>query len=279
MNRTLLAGQRVAITGGARGIGLATARELASRGAVVILGDLDETLAREAAAQVGHGAIGLAVDVSDHDSFTRFLEQATEVDQLDVLVNNAGIMPIGPFLEQSPATLRRTMEVNVLGCLNGMSLALPAMVERGSGHILNVASTAGKTPVPGGVAYCGSKSAVVAMTETARVEFEGTGVHFTCVLPHFTNTELIAGTTATRVIPVVQPEDVATAIADAVERRTKDVFVPKVIGPILQTQPLLGRRLRDTMSRRLGAYDTFLHFDKAKRSDYDDRVSRTGDQT
>lgn len=275
MSTSSLSGRRIAITGGARGIGLATARELGGRDAVVILGDLDGTLAAEAAAQVGPDALGLAVDVSDYVSFARFVEQATSDGPLDVLINNAGIMPIGPFLEQPPDTLRRTLEVNVLGCLNGMNLALPAMVARGSGHIVNVASTAGKTPVPGGVAYCGSKSAVVAITETARVEFARTGVHFTCVMPHFTNTELIAGTTATKVIPVVQPENVAQAIAEAIERHDKDVFIPKVIGPLLQTQPLLGRRLRDTMGRRLGAYDTFLHFDKAKRSGYDDRVSKS----
>jgi NAD(P)-dependent dehydrogenase (short-subunit alcohol dehydrogenase family) len=276
MGKISLEGTRIAVTGGARGIGLATATELASRGAVVVVGDLDETLAVEAAIRVGDGATGLAVDVSDHDSFASFIAAANADAPVDVLVNNAGIMPIGPFLEQSPETLRRTMEVNVLGCLNGMSLALPAMVQRGSGHIVNVASTAGKTPVPGGVAYCGSKSAVVAITETARVEFAGTGVDFTCVMPHFTNTELIAGTTATRLIPIVQPTDVAEAIADAIEESRKDVFVPKVMGPLLRTQSLLGRRLRDSMSRRLGAYDTFLHFDRSARSSYDDRVSRTG---
>lgn len=275
MNASTLQGCRIAITGGARGIGLATARELARRGAVVVLGDLDETLAREAAAHVGCGAVGLVVDVSDSDSFGRFLAHATAEAPLDVLINNAGIMPIGPFLEQAPATFKRTMEVNVLGCLNGMSLALPAMVERGAGHIVNVASTAGKTPVPGGVAYCGSKSAVVAITETARVEFADSGVHFTCVMPHFTNTELIAGTTATKLLPIVEPEDVARAIVEAVQHRRKDVFVPRLIGPMLRTQPLLGRRLRDAMSRRLGAYDTFLRFDRATRSGYDDRVGRS----
>lgn len=161
----------------------------------------------------------------------------------------------------------------MLGCLNGMNLALPALVERGAGHIVNVASTAGKTPVPGGIAYCGSKSAVVAITESARIEFEDTGVHFTCVMPHFTSTELISGTTATKVIPLVEPADVATAIADAVETHAKDVYVPKVIGAVLQTQPLLGRRVRDVVNRRLGAYDTFLHADQSERSGYNDRVS------
>jgi NADP-dependent 3-hydroxy acid dehydrogenase YdfG len=275
VSTSTLQGCRIAITGGARGIGLATARELANRGATVVLGDLDETLAGAAAAQVGHGAVGLVVDVADHESFALFLAQATADAPLDVLVNNAGVMPIGPFLEQAPATLKRTVDVNVMGCLNGMSLALPAMVERGAGHVVNVASTAGKTPVPGGIAYCGSKSAVVAITETARVEFAGAGVHFTCVMPHFTNTELIAGTTATKLLAIVEPEDVAKAIAEAVEHRRPDVFVPRVIGPMLRAQSLLGRRIRDTMSRRLGAYDTFLHFDKTKRSGYDDRVSNS----
>lgn len=275
MSTTRLEGRRVAITGGARGIGLATARELTRRGATVVLGDLDATLAAEAATQVGHGTVGHAVDVSDNASFAAFLAWATADAPIDVLINNAGIMPIGPFLGQSSSTLQRTIDVNVMGCLNGMSLALPAMVKRGSGHIVNVASTAGKTPVPGGVAYCASKAAVVAMTETARVELEGTGVAFTCVMPHFTNTELIAGTTATKLLPVVEPEDVAAAIADAIDHRRKDVFVPKLIGPLLQTQSLLGRRVRDTMSQRLGAYDTFLHFDKTKRSGYDDRVNNS----
>lgn len=274
MTTTSLSGRRVAITGAARGIGLATARLLHERGATVVIGDLDGDAAAAAAASVGPGATGLALDVADHASYAAFLEAATADGPLDVLVNNAGIMPIGPLAGQSPATLRRALDVNVLGCLHGLQLALPAMVERGSGHVVNVASTAGRTPVPGGIAYCATKSAVVALTETARVEYDGTGVDFTCVMPHFTNTELIAGTTATRLIPVVEPEDVAAAIADAIVRRRKDVFVPRMIGPLLRTQPLLGRRLRDAMSRRLGAYDTFLHFDRGQRAGYDDRISQ-----
>ena len=275
MAESSLSGKRIAITGGARGIGLATARELARRGAPVVIGDIEEALAVQAAAQIGSEAVGLALDVSDADSFDRFVNTASADGSLDVLINNAGIMPIGSFVKQAPETLRRALEVNVLGCLHGMRSALPAMVERGAGHIINVASTAGKTPVPGGVVYCGSKSAVVAITETARVEYAGTGVHFTCVMPHFTNTELIAGTTATKLVPVVEPEDVAEAIARAIVRPTEDVFIPQRIGPMLGVNHLLGRRFRDSVSRRLGAYDTFLHFDKNQRSGYDARVSKS----
>ena len=275
MSESSLSGKRIAITGGARGIGLATARELSHGGATVFIGDIDEALAVQAAAQVGGGTVGLVLDVSDAASFDRFVETASADGPLDVLVNNAGIMPIGSFVDQPPETMRRALEVNVLGCLHGMRSVLPAMVARGAGHVINVASTAGKTPVPGGVVYCGSKSAVVAITETARVEYADNGVKFTCVMPHFTNTELIAGTTATKLVPVIEPEDVAEAIAQAILRPTEDVFVPKMMGPMLGANALLGRRFRDTASRRLGAYDTFLHFDKNQRSGYDARASST----
>jgi NADP-dependent 3-hydroxy acid dehydrogenase YdfG len=275
MRRSTLNGLRIAITGGARGIGLATAKELYAQGASVVIGDLDVDLVTQSASEIGAGVLGLALDVSDHASYAAFLKAATADGPIDVLVNNAGVMPIGHFVEQSPETLRRALEVNVLGCLHGMSLALPPMLDRGAGHIINVASTAGKSPVPGGVAYCATKSAVVALTETARVEHRGTGVAFTCVMPHFTNTELIAGTRATKLIPVVEPEDVGRAIADAVASKPKDVYVPKVVGAILRTQPLFGRRLRDTVNSRLGAYDTFLTFDRDERAAYDDRVKRS----
>ncbi|TSE01136.1 SDR family oxidoreductase [Skermania sp. ID1734] len=275
MSTTSLRGRRIAITGAARGIGLATASELHGRGATVIIGDLDAEAAAAAAASVGPGVEAYAVDVADYASFAAFLDNATSAGPLDVLINNAGIMPIGRFLDQSAQTHRRAVEINVLGCIHGMHLALPAMVARGAGHVVNVASTAGKTPVPGGITYCGTKSAVVALTETARVEHAGTGVQFTCVLPHFTNTELIAGTTATKLIPVVEPADVAHAIADAVAKPKADVYVPKIVGTVLTTQPLLGRRLRDFVSRKLGAYNTFLDFDPAARAAYTDRISKS----
>lgn len=275
MPSSTIRGRRIAVTGGARGIGLATAKELHARGAHVVIGDIDGDLAKTAAAEVGPGVEGLALDVADRGSFEAFVAAATADGLLDVLINNAGIMPIGHYLEQDPAVHKRALEVNVLGCINGMSVVLPDMVARGRGHVINVASTAGKSPVPGGIVYCATKSAVVALTETARIEFAESGVSFTCVMPHFTNTDLIAGTTATKLIPVVEPADVAVAIAGAIRSQRKDVFVPKAIAPILLTQPLLGRRIRDVIGRRLGAYDTFLTFDTTKRASYDRRLDNS----
>lgn len=275
MSATSLRGRRIAITGAGRGIGLATAKALYRRGATIVIGDLDSDSAVAAAGSVGPGTEGYPVDVSDYESFATFHKEATAHAPLDVLINNAGIMPIGRFLEQSADRHRRAVEINVMGCNNGMHLALPAMVERGTGHIINIASSAGKTPVPGGLTYCGTKAAVIALTETARVEYAGTGVGFTCVMPSFTNTELIAGTAGLKFIPNAQPDDVAEAIVAAVARPTADVFVPRIIGPILGSQPLMGRRLRDVVNRRLGAYRTFLDFDPKARAAYQHRIDET----
>lgn len=275
MSTTPLRGRRIAITGAGRGIGLATAKELHQRGATIVIGDLDAKAAASAAATIGPDVEGLALDVSDHASFAAFIDKATADGPLDVLINNAGIMPIGHFLEQSAAVHSKAVQVNVIGCINGMHLVLPAMIERGSGHIINIASTAGKAPVPGGLTYCGTKSAVIALTETARVEFSGSGVQFTCVMPSFTNTELIAGTTATKLVPIAEPVDVARAIANAIHKPKADVFVPKVVGALLAPQPLMGRRLRDILNRKLGVYNTFLDFDPDARAAYTRRITES----
>lgn len=269
-----LAGRRIAITGGARGIGLATARELHARGAQVALGDLHLDSAKKAAASIAPEVVALGLDVSQESSFATFLQDAKDqLGGLDVLINNAGIMPIGPFLELDLAVARRTAEINFLGALIGTQLALPDMIAQGSGHIVNMASTAGRAAVPGGVTYCATKAAVVSLTEGARLEFGSRGVDFTCVMPSFTNTELVAGTTGTKGLKNVEPEDVASAIAHAIETKQYDVYRPRALRPILFTQGLLGRRLRDAMNRRLGAYETFLKIDHSKRDGYDKRIS------
>lgn len=273
-NKRELVGCRVAITGGARGIGLATAKEFASRGASVVIGDLSADAIDAAVAEIGPSASGHLLDVADHDSFATFYDAAGDDGRVDILVNNAGIMPIGHFEDQTSETVRRALDVNVMGCLNGMHVAVGDMAARGSGHIVNLASTAGKSPVPGGLVYCATKAAVVMATETARIEYAGTGVDFTCVMPHFTRTELISGTTQTRFIPVASPADVASAIADGVAVGRKDVYAPAMMTPVMASQRFLTRGLRDRFGQFLGAYDSFLRFDSSARSGYDSRIGR-----
>jgi NAD(P)-dependent dehydrogenase (short-subunit alcohol dehydrogenase family) len=267
-------GRIVVITGGGRGIGLATARALHRAGARVALGDVDHAAAVAAAESIGPEVLGSGMDVTDAHSFATFLALVErELGPVDVLVNNAGIMPIGPMLDETDGTVRRLFEVNVFGCLNGMKLALPDMLARRHGHIVNIASVAGKSPVPGGASYCATKAAIVSLTETARIEYAGSGVSFTCVMPSFTATDLISGTKGVRFIKNVQPDDVASAILRAIARPRVDVYVPRSTGIVLKLQSLTGRRLRDATNRMLGVDRAFLDFDRSTRAAYDARIA------
>jgi NAD(P)-dependent dehydrogenase (short-subunit alcohol dehydrogenase family) len=272
-----IANRVVAITGGARGIGLATARALHAAGARVAIGDIDGEALAAAADDIGAGVLTAQLDVTDRGSFERFVALVErELGPLDVLINNAGIMPIGPLTEESDAIAARAISINVLGCLTGIKVALPGMLGRGQGRIVNIASVAGRAPVPGGATYAASKAAIVSLTESARVEYASSGVQFTCVMPSFTATELISGTKGTKFVPTVKPEDVAAGIVRAIERGQKDVFVPRSVGVIVRLQPLLGRRVRDAINHALGADRTFLDVDLEARAGYDTRIAGPG---
>ena len=111
-----------------------------------------------------------------------------------MLINNAGVMHVGPFLEESDEWTRRQVDVNLHGVILGMKLALPAMVARGSGHVINVASAAAKIGVPREAVYAASKHAVLGVSQSVRLELRGTGVDLSVVMPGLVRTELASGT-------------------------------------------------------------------------------------
>jgi len=172
MTAIALSGAAVAITGGARGIGLATAKEFVGRGARVYIGDLDANLAKTAAAEIS--CYGLLLDVRSRNSFANFLDSIDA--PLQVLVNNAGIMPTGRFVDQDDAVVEATVDINLRGVLIGTKLALPGMLERGSGHVINIASYLGTVPAAGLAAYCASKFALCGWSEAMALDLHGTGV-------------------------------------------------------------------------------------------------------
>ncbi len=260
-----LDGASVAITGGGAGIGRAVATLFASKGARVAIGDLNQAAAEETAELVGGTAHHL--DVADRDSFASFVAAAEKAHgPLHVLVNNAGLMPNGGFLELADAADRLQIDVNLGGVLNGMKLVLPGMVERGFGHVVNVASLAGKFPVKGLAVYNATKFAVVGLTAATRLEFADSGVSLTAVLPSAVDTALASGLDM-RPIPKVQPEDVAHAVVDSVHNRRAEIAVPGYVGLLaavagVTPEPVLNR------IRRLVRDDRALHADHPERSAY-----------
>ena len=140
-------GKTIVITGAARGIGYATAQALLARGARVVIGDRDIDALESAVAGISSlGQVsGHPLDVTDRESFVAFLDKARADGggHIDVLINNAGVMPVGPFLDQSAQAIRSSIEVNFYGVLSGCQLVLPDMVKRRDGHIINIASLAG----------------------------------------------------------------------------------------------------------------------------------------
>jgi len=270
-----LAGRVVAITGAARGIGRATADALVREGATVAIGDLDLEVAERTAGEIGPRAAAFALDVTDRASFERFLESVeARFGAVDALVNNAGIMLLGPFVDEDDATARRMVDINVHGVMLGMKLALPRFVARGEGHLINIASAAGKAPYPGGATYCGTKHFVVGVSETVRGELRGTGVDLSVIMPVVVDTELAAGLRTPHGIPRIQPEDVAAAIVETLRRPRFDVYVPRSIGPLTALSAITPRRLRELMMRVIGAHRV-LWVDPAERAGYEVRAARS----
>lgn len=272
----MIRNRTIAITGAARGIGFATAKALLARGARVVIGDRDVAVLESAVAELSrHGqASGYPLDVTDKESFETFLDKARSDGhgQIDVLINNAGVMPVGPFLEQSDEAIRTSVDVNFYGVLNGCRLVLPELVKRRSGHIVNVASMAGMVAVPGQAVYAGTKFAVVGLSTALADEFAPKGVKVTVVMPTFTNTELIAGTNATGASKPVQPEDIAAAIVKVLDKPKTHVSVPGPLRFVASLTSMLGPRGRRWLSHKLGNDRVFLDFDRAARKSYEDRA-------
>lgn len=266
----------VAITGGARGIGYHTAEELIRRGHRVAIGDIDEIQLKVAAEELGLD-VAVRLDVTDPASVASFLDVTEEaLGPIDVLINNAGVMPTGHVHEETDEVTRRQVEINVLGVIFGTKIALQRMLPRRQGHIINTASLAGELPVPGLATYCGTKFAVIGFTEAARQEYRRSGVTLSTVRPTFTNTELVAGTSGAKGMRNAEPQEIARATAALIERPQPFVRVTRIAGTMVAAMKFVPERIATQLGAMLGTDTVFLdRVDSAARQAYLERVGRS----
>lgn len=271
--RARLAGKVVAITGGARGIGFEIATELLDAGAKVAIGDVDVDAVGKAAADLG--VEGIELDVTDRSSFENFLDTvADRIGPVDVLVNNAGIMPVGPFLDYRETLIRATLDVDLLGVILGSQAAATRMVARGHGQIVNISSVAGRLPTPGLTVYNAAKAGVIEFSEALDSELAGHGVRVGVVMPTFTQTGLIDGLATNSMVTSVNTAVVAEQVLASIAGVRVRAAAPRSMGWV-NAYPILPRSLKRALLRTTHSGEIFMNPDPESRSAYSRRIGQS----
>ena len=249
-----LNGTVAVVTGGGRGIGAAIARALAREGVKVAVADLDGDTARSVADEIGNGAVAFTLDVTDRPAFTACLDEVeSRLGPIDILVNNAGIMALARIEDETDASTTRQLELNLHAVIHGTREAVRRMRPRRTGHIINVASSAGKSGFPGGATYCATKFGVVGFSEAVRGEVRDDGIEVSVVMPGIVKTELASGLQDARGVKAVTPEQVADHVLAALKAPYFDVFVPKSIAAIHAVVSPFPRKVREGVARAIKA--------------------------
>lgn len=269
-----LAGRVIAITGAGRGIGAATATALATEGARVAIGDIDLDIAKATAERIGGDTIALPLDVTSTESVRDFMDTVeSTLGPIDVYINNAGVMPLSPLLDEDDAVIDRIFAINTRAMIHGTREAARRMLPRGHGHVVNVASTAGKAGIAGSATYSASKAAVIQYTEGAYAELHDSGLDFTVVMPGITRTELTDGVEDMPAFRAITPEAVADAITAAVIKPRFEVYVPASARPLMNVTRLLPFRAGQWIGKRMGADHVFMDaLERPERSSYEARA-------
>ena len=228
----------ILITGASSGIGAGIARELGRAGAKLMLGarrtDRLASLAREINFEGGDAAIS-RLDVTDRADMAAFAEAARQTwGRVDVIVNNAGVMPLSPMAAMKVEEWDRMVDVNIKGVLHGIAAVLPEMTARGSGHIVNIASVGALSVVPTASVYCASKYAVRAISDGLRQEHSD--IRVTCIHPGVVESELadsITDPTAAEAMKLyraiaLRPDAIARAVRYAIDE-PDDVDVNEIV--------------------------------------------------
>jgi len=225
-------GKVALVTGGGSGIGRLLCLKLAQHGARVVSWDVNGKGNEETAALLqaeGFDCVTDTVDLCDRAAVYRAADSLKGRGvKVDILVNNAGIVTGRNLLDSPDESIEKTFEVNVLSHFWTIKAFLPAMVAENDGHIVTVASMAGRIGVNKLVDYCSSKFAAVGLDESLRLELkvnQHTGVHTTLVCPYYINTGMFEGVKS-RLMPILDPEFVASEVVDGILMRHKEVILP-----------------------------------------------------
>ncbi|EFV13166.1 SDR family NAD(P)-dependent oxidoreductase [Segniliparus rugosus] len=271
-----LGGAVVAVSGAARGIGFAIASLFVQQGARVAIGDLTLEAAQAAAAQLGPRASAYAVNVGDKASYQRWIDDVEkEVGPIDVLVNNAGIMPVGGLLEESDEVAFGTFNVNYWAHYYGFKIVAPRMVARGRGHIVNITSAAGKIHSGGLASYVASKHAATGLARSFREELLGSGVSVSAVLPAAIKTQLVDGIRANFLERIIflPPALVARTVLLTLKRRPALIGAPPGLVSLMALIPFIPERLW-LLGRKAIQWDSRMSgVDREKRAEYDGRIA------
>lgn len=264
------------VTGGARGIGLAIAHDLAGVGYQVVLGGPDVESCRAAAREVGQDCLGWRLDVTETQGIERFVEAVeAEVGPIEVWVNNAGVMPTGPAEQVAPVLADLTIDVNFRALVHTCRIVVPRMRSRGRGCLVNVASATALIPLADLAVYSGTKAAVTAFSDALRRELRGSGVQVVVIHPHHTTTAMGAGLARIPVLRPIAPKKVSAAVLVALRHGRPEASVPGWLGPAARLLALFPWRVRDRIVTLLRVHEIATHADPVARRAYTDTLLRS----
>ena len=215
----------VLITGGASGIGYLMGKKALERGAAsLIIWDINEEniyRSRNELKEFGYDFHSRRVDITDEKQVKAATEELRSKNlNVDVLINNAGIVKGGKFIEQNINAIQKTMDVNALGMMRVTHFLLPNMIKRNTGYVVNIASAAGLTPNPGMAVYAASKWAAVGWSESLRLELEkdASNVKILTVMPGYIDTGMFEGVAPPKLVPLLDPNKISEKILNSVEK-------------------------------------------------------------
>ncbi|MEE4378362.1 MAG: SDR family oxidoreductase [Candidatus Competibacteraceae bacterium] len=265
---TTFANKTLLITGGAMGLGKLFAEKGVQENSRVVLWDINEAALQTTAEQLkaqGGDVHTYVVDVSDYHAIEHAAKQVfEEVGPIDILFNNAGVVVGANFADHTAEQIERTIKINTSGVMHVARAFLPKMLEKGEGHVINIASAAGMISNPKMSVYAGSKWAVIGWSESLRIELQQMGfrnVRVTTVTPSYINTGMFDGAKAPLLTPILEPETIVNAVWNGVKKNRIIVRAPLTVYLIPIMKGLMPTRMFDLIAGKImGIYKSMEHF-------------------